>query len=363
MKKKLLFTAYNLELGGIETALINLLKVLDYNKYEVTLLLEEKKGIFLKEVPQEVKIEVYTIHDDKIAIIRKIKNRLKLWKWIVKNYHQYDFAGCFTTYSIPGAILSRFGSKNNAFWVHSNYYHAYRKNVEKVKCFFLQRKVNRFQKIIFVANESKNDFVKIYPELEEKCTVLNNVLDYQLIEKKSKEKIKEKRPKGPLFLFVGRLDEDSKKLSRLIESFSILLKNNDANLWIVGDGQDRNLCEELIEKYHIEDKVTLLGKKQNPYSYMSKADLMVLTSDYEGFPVVCVESMILNKPFLSTISLSDPYLQLSDYGKIVEKDSEKIAQKMEEFIKNSTSWRIKKFIPDEYQAHLIRDFEKIIDGK
>ena len=47
MKKKILFTAYSLDIGGIESALVNMLKILDYSKYDVTLLLEKKEGIFI----------------------------------------------------------------------------------------------------------------------------------------------------------------------------------------------------------------------------------------------------------------------------------------------------------------------------
>ena len=57
MKKRLLFTAYNLDLGGIENSLINLLDVIDYDKYEVTLILEKKEGIFLDRINKNVIIK------------------------------------------------------------------------------------------------------------------------------------------------------------------------------------------------------------------------------------------------------------------------------------------------------------------
>ena len=84
MKKKLLFTAYSLDIGGIETSLINLLKRLDYDKYEVTLILEKKEGLFLKEVPSEVKVLEYKISNDKNPVTRKLKNRTKLIKLVNK---------------------------------------------------------------------------------------------------------------------------------------------------------------------------------------------------------------------------------------------------------------------------------------
>ena len=81
MKKKLLFTAYSLGLGGIEKALINLLNRLDYDKYDLTLILEKKDGMFLDMVPPLVKVKEYRISDNKIVLLRKIYNRLKLIWW------------------------------------------------------------------------------------------------------------------------------------------------------------------------------------------------------------------------------------------------------------------------------------------
>ena len=70
--KKLLFTAYSLDVGGIETALVNLLQRLDYKKYEVTLILEKKEGIFLDQIPKEVQVMEYKISNHSFILFRKI---------------------------------------------------------------------------------------------------------------------------------------------------------------------------------------------------------------------------------------------------------------------------------------------------
>ena len=359
MKKKILFTAYNLDIGGIESALINMLKVFDYDKYDVTLLLEKYEGIFIDSIPKDVHVEVYKIYDDSNVILRKVKNRIKLCKWIIKNYHKYDFAGCFATYSIPGSILVRYASLNNALWVHSNYYYVYHENVKLVEQFFSQRSVDKFKKIVFVSNEARDSFNLIFPKLKSKTLVLNNILDYREIIKKSKEKVLEKKPAGKLFLFVGRLDEESKRLSRLFESFS---KINDKNtfLWIVGDGPSKDEYLSLVKDLKIDQRIKFLGKKSNPYPYILMCDIVVLTSDYEGFPVICMESIILNKPFLSTVSISDKYINLSDYGFIVDKDPEKIYDIMNKFMNGELSIK-NKFIYSQYQKKLENDLFSLIE--
>ena len=107
--------------GGIERALINVLKSIDYNKYAVTLLLEKKEGELLNEVPSSVLIKEYKVNSNKNIVIRKIMNRFKLIYFIICNLNKYDFSVSFHTSSIPMGILSRYLSKNNYLWVHADY--------------------------------------------------------------------------------------------------------------------------------------------------------------------------------------------------------------------------------------------------
>ena len=88
--KKLLFAAYSLDVGGIETALITLLKELCH-KYEITLALEKKQGIFLSELPENIKIITYTPSNNKIALIRKCINLCKQIKFRITYKNKFDF--------------------------------------------------------------------------------------------------------------------------------------------------------------------------------------------------------------------------------------------------------------------------------
>ncbi len=365
-KKRLLFTAYYLDLGGIETALINLLKMLDYEKYEVTLILERKEGIFLSDVPKDVKIEEYRIHDDKNVWIRKIKNRMKLLNWIRKNKNKYDFSACFATYSIPGSILARFASRNNAMWIHSNYYHVYHEKIEPMKNFFNERKIDRFKNLVFVAREAQQDFRKVFPQLENKTQVINNYIDAAKIKEKATEPIVEDlsqlEVREPILLFVGRLEERAKRLTRLIDVIKKLKEENrQLTCLIIGDGPDEQWIKDKVKEEHLEKEIKLLGKKKNPYPYFKRATLVILTSDYEGFPVTCLEAMILEKPFISTIPLHDNYIDLSDYGIIVEKDTEIIKDQIVHFMDHGFKER-KKFDSEMYQQQIKKDLENLIEG-
>ena len=157
--KKLLFCAYDLNIGGIETALLNLLNNMDYTKYEITLILESKSGVLYDKINKNVIVKEYKVSTSKNIFIRKIKNFTKRVLWILKNYHKYDFSCCYATYSMPCNVLGYYGSKNNCMFIHSNYIYIY-PNEKDLRGFFDIRRINKFRKVVFVAKEAKDDLTK-----------------------------------------------------------------------------------------------------------------------------------------------------------------------------------------------------------
>ena len=89
------------------------------------------------------------------------KNYLKRTLWTLKNYHSYDFSCNYAPYSIIGSKLALAASKNNSFYIHSDYYNVFNQNIEEFKRFFLPHKIDKFRNIIFVSNESKKNFLKV----------------------------------------------------------------------------------------------------------------------------------------------------------------------------------------------------------
>ena len=325
--KKLLYISKNLEVGGMEKALVTLLNAL-CDKYIINLILEEKKGELLTDLDSNINVVEYRLSKNKIVCLRKTINLCHKILWKLKNKNKYDFSCNYATYSLIGSYLARTASTNNALYVHSNYYEAFKHDKHVFKNFFDALAISEFKNILFVSNESMYSFISIYNYLGDKCQVINNLIEYKKILDLSQENIDIKFPKDKLnFIFVGRLDNDSKNFNRMLKSFSIALKQNkNINLYLVGDGKDKKLCEELIKKYKLSNNTFLLGEKINPYPYIDKCDVFLLTSNYEGYPVVLTESLVLNKPMISTISVSDSEINASDYITIVAKDEEEIAK-------------------------------------
>ena len=360
MKKKLLFTAYSLGLGGIETALVNLLNKLDYSKYEVTLILEKKEGIFLDEIPSNVKVLEYKISDSKIVPLRKIYNRSKLIKWSNKLNKKYDFSCSFATYSRPGALLALAASDNNAIWIHSNYYLMYEKNVEEMKKFLDGVHTKSFKNVVFVSNESMRDVTSHYEGIKSKSLVCNNYINGDIILDKSNEECGYQKRDVPTFVNVGRHDEPLKRITRIIEASSRLVNEGyNFDVVLVGEGDDTGYYKELVEKNGLKDIIHFVGKQKNPYPYFKMSDAVLISSDNEGYPVVFLESMILDKPILST-KVSD-YEELDGiHGVFVNKDTESIYKMMKNFI--DKGFKIKDhFDYKEYNKNIDKKINELIN--
>ena len=331
-KKTLLFTGVNLKLGGIEKSLVNLVNKIDKNKYQVTIILEEAKGELLEKLDNSIKVKEFKVSNNKNKIIRKGVNILRRCSYALFNYHTFDFSCCYATYSYSGNKISKLSSINNSIYVHSDYSYIY-PDLEDFRRFFDTRGIYDFKTIFFVSLESCRKFTKIYPFLKNRCFVFNNFINLEEIETLSKEKISLTKPRGKtLFVFVGRLDDASKKLGR---AFKLVANFDNVVLWVVGDGPSREDYVKEVKKLKIEDRVVFVGSKINPYPYMKKGDYLILTSLYEGFPVVYLEGLALKKKLITTIKVSDDYLKIGkNYGEVIPSNEMKMLEKVKEILNN-----------------------------
>lgn len=332
-KKNLLFSSKDLRIGGIESSLVNLVNRIDLSKYNVTIILEEKKGDYLSKINKNITIKECKVSDYKIVVIRKMINFIRKLFFKIINYQNYDFSCCYATYSYSANLLARVSSSNNSIYVHSDYSNLY--SDEEYINFFKTRHIDEFKRIIFVSNEAKEHFINKFSYLKDKTMVINNFINIVEIERKSKEQIKEKKKKNEtLFVFVGRLDDSSKKVTRAI---NLIKEIENTSLWIIGDGPDKKMYEKLTENLNLKDRVFFFGKKDNPYPYMIQADYVILTSDYEGFPVVYLESILLDKNIITTIPTSDDKIEIRDYAYIVPKDEKEMVKEVKKIIKKPSS--------------------------
>lgn len=358
--KKILFAAYDMNLGGIETSLFTLLNYLSNKEYDITLVLEKKQGIFLTELDSRVHVIEYTPSNYKNVVIRKFINLVKRVKFTLKYKNKFDFAASYATYSRPGSFVARCASKNSALWGHADYLALYYGDVDKVKEFFEQLNYDKFKHIVFVSKAARETFVGIYPDMKDKTIYCNNLVNYNRIERLSKEKIKRSKENVYTFLNIGRHEERQKKLTKLIEAAKQLKQENiKFKILFVGAGPNSEEYRQLVKKYELEAYIEFIGTKKNPYPYFNICDSIILTSDYEGYPVVFLESFVLGKPIITT-DISDAVEQVEGkFGKVTTKNTDDIYNAMKEFIENG--YEIKeKFDPEKYNQEIIETLEKIM---
>ena len=127
---------------------------------------------------------------------------------------------------------------------------------------------------------------------------------------------------------IGRLTKQKDHIT-LLKAMKLVLKKIQCNLLIIGDGSERKNIYKFIKDNDLENNVNLLGYKSNPWKYLSRSDLFVLSSIWEGFGNVIVESMILGVPVISSDCNSGPSEILVDgkYGDLFEiRDYNKLSE-------------------------------------
>ena len=230
------------------------------------------------------------------------------------------------------------------------------KDFLKVDINELISKLDPNRNIVFVSNEAKNDLKKYYPFIEKKSITLNNIIDTSEIINNSNLGVKlKKNDFKNIAVFVGRMDDEVKKVSRIIELAKKCQQDKkDILFLLVGDGPDLLSLKVMVEEFNLNN-VEFVGAQVNPYPYIKKANFLILTSKYEGFPVVYNEAIILDKPILSTVNVSDDEIEINgDFGIICK------PEELYENIDNILNFKSKKIDIDDVNKKRIEKIEKLI---
>ena len=302
-KKKVLLMVDSLEAGGTEKALIDLTSSLDYSKYELHVITLYNEGQYIKSLHPEI---IYSSVIKKPNIWKK-RIFYRLVKYLpVKLLYQFIVRENYDTEIAFHELLSTkilCGSDSRAAkiaWIHTNVF----ANEGKYQMFSSFRRFVRgydsFDRIVCVSDNLRAQFderTKLYQKTE---TVYNPINSQNVLALSKEECEIEKRDGSFLLISTGRL-EPVKGYDRLLRAFSAAAKNHpELDLWIIGDGSQKAALEGFVAENGLENRVKLLGYQQNPYKYMSKADLFVSSSDVEGFGIALAEAIVLGLPVIST---------------------------------------------------------------
>ena len=379
----------SLKIGGAEKSLITILNMFDYSKYEVDLYLFSHTGEFYNMIPKEVNVieadEVYSIFEKNrkksvikyfskldfkssffslcwlIGVLLSKLTRQKLYigwsclKKLVKPLDkEYDVAIAFLERKTIYFNVDKVKSNIKIGFIHNDY-SKYPYNYKLDKKYF-----NSYNNIATVSDNCKDVLTKIFPEYAEKFVVIKNMVSRNLISSLSKEKIQNYAIEGNFtkIVSVGRLVHQ-KGFDIAIEICRKLVEDKiDVKWYIVGDGEDREKLENLIKKYHLENNFYLVGADVNPYKWISKADIYVQTSRFEGYGITVDEAKILKKMIIAS-NIPEFRFMLNGEKGMIANDIEDFCEKIKVLIENPEV--AKKYIKNlENEDETNEEFEKII---
>ena len=329
----ILIASYDMEIGGVERSLINMLSEFDYNDNNVDLILYSHTGEFLEMLSDKVHLqpelkEYKTFRQSiksiiksgfyKIAIARiiakivsAIKSKSKkfneggyyqmqmMWKYAIKFLPEiekkYDVA---ISYLWPHYFIAeKVNAKKKMAWIHTDYSVIEVDKEEDLKIW------NKFDYIVSISESCTKAFLKKYPELKEKIVLVENINSKKIVKEQANESITDYIFDKSNFNLVttGRLCYP-KGFDNAINALRILHDKGYKNIkwYVIGYGGDEEKLKDLIKENKLEDSFILIGKKINPYPYMKACDLYVQPSRYEGKAVTVVEAQILERPVLIT---------------------------------------------------------------
>ena len=362
MKKKMIIYMSKLSVGGMEKALLNLVKYSNItNNYDVTIYalysLEEK---YLNELLEKVNVKL--LWKRKWNIIGKMICSIKICFTILKLLickNNYDVAICYPYQHPILSKLTRLTCKNNIIFIHSNLEMKYgNRALQHVK----KMKLSKFKKVVCVSNNAKESFMKLCPNYQGKCIVINNYINGDEIINKSSEKVSDNyKDDNPLFISIARHVEETKKISRIINaSKKLVMDGYKFKVMLVGDGIDHNYYKEMIDNYKLNNIVYLLGKKINPYPYLKMADCLVFSSLFEGYGIVLDEARILGKPVITTDVADAKMITDDGYGILCKNSDDGIYNGMKEYLDNG--YKLKnKFDYITFNKKITKEIDELVE--
>lgn len=318
---KLLWYIPRLRIGGAELLSISIINQLS-KSHLIKLITDKKNSPLINQINRAVKI--VNLNDESgFFYFKKI---IKLRK-IINDNNNFFFISNLTHANL-NSYISLLNTKKKMIAVEHNTlskYISHKKNIKilfiNILCKLIYKKI---YKIICVSNYVKKDLILNYKC--KNCVTIHNGIDQKKILIKSN--LFKVKYINPYIIFVGRL-EKQKNLHKLIDIYhKLIIQGIRHDLIIVGNGSELNELKAKVNKLKLIKKVKFLGEKDNPYPYIKKADLSIMTSSFEGFGIFLIESLCLgtkiftyDKKILSEIISDKKFIEIftaskSDYANI-----------------------------------------------
>jgi len=358
--------------GGAERVMVNLARGFYDQGINVDLVLAKAEGPYLSEVPAGVR--VIDLHSSRVlfslpGLVRYLRRERPQSILSAMDHANIVAIWARKLSGVPCRVIVSVHNTLSRTTAHSSNLRV-RLIPNLIRIFYPWA-----DDIVTVSNGVADDFASTIGLQRERIKVIYNpVITPELFEK-AREPLDHPwfaAGQPPVVLSVGRLAKE-KDYPTLIRAFALVRRKYPARLMILGEGEERPKLETLIKELGLENDVSLPGFVDNPYAYIARSAVFVLSSAWEGFGNVLVEAMAVGTPVVSTDCPSGPaeILEGGKWGKLVPVgDIEKIAKAImttlrdpnhPDVAKRAQDFRIEKLVQN-YLKVLLNDNETLISS-
>ena len=365
MRKRVLFMLISMNVGGTERAFLNKLNELPKEKYEITVLLLQRKGGLYQQLPDHVRVKEmkefpyigrHTSYKPKEKLIEHfLKRRYKqafflfvlhcymkitkdrsilfrnTFKRVPMLEHEYDIAVAFAGPMdiITYYIAKRVKAKEKYQWIHFDV------NEIGFDLKFARKMYKYFDRIYVVSKTAAVHLKEKLPTLSYKIESQKNTLSTAtIIQLARKEDVFPVSSTIRIVTVARIMKEKGPDIAVKILCKLIKLGYNIRWHWI-GDGEWATYIKEMIKECKVEDSFILEGLKMNPYPYIRQSDIYVQPSRHEGYCLTIAEAKLLNKPIITTATAGGKeQIEHQRTGLISEIDEQELLRNIIQLIKN-----------------------------
>ncbi len=324
--KRIAFFQNDLGVGGIQKSIVNLLRNLDYSRFQADLYLSDKTAFWTDDFPKELNIRYLKPLPRIWSFLpfdlgkKRVETDPKFRECFPANV-EYDLAVDFNSYQFSCAVGAlTVPAKKRVMWIHNDV-RIKLQNEWKYRVLWnaFKGKFKYYDGFVPVSGALEEPFRAMSGVEDKPFTVIQNYIDVGEIHRKMAEECPDLEIDESCMNFValGRLCHQ-KGYDIMLDTFAEALKRRDGlRLYIIGDGPDRQALEEQRERLGLADKVTFLGNQPNPYRYMARMDAFLSTSRYEGQPLNIMEAMAVGLPLYCAKNLEQYNEGLQGYEDLV----------------------------------------------
>lgn len=239
-----------------------------------------------------------------------------------KNFFCREFSGGCNYF-----VLNKVKANKKIGWIHND--------VEKLRFTsdYARKTYRDFDKIVNVSVDCKEKFDNLVPQYRYKSVVIGNTFLVNEIREKSNSFKISRRENCLNFVTVARIDNQQKKIERVIYASKRLKEEGYKFFWhIIGSGEELDKFINIVKEDDLSDVIKFYGYQPNPYPYLKDCDLMVLPSLYEAQGMVIIESIILGTPVLVSEFKASKEFVSPEIGKIVNNSSEGVYTGLKEIL-------------------------------